>query len=229
MMLRGQCSPIVIQRRAEAPEATARTRLSRPGSAGFPTTSHGSDPRHRQQPNAEFTQPGRRAVRWPGTPRWRGYLPQRPSASGPEATTAVPTASPPSPVHPAEDINPLVVTRSEEQRVATESVPVGTVRVSKHIITEEKTITVQLRREELRLEHEPLTEHPGHDAAHELGTGEDVVIVLYAERANVTTEIVPIERVTVHTDVLTEQQSLWGTVSHEEITINDDAQATQLE
>ncbi len=154
------------------------------------------------------------------------------SASGPEATTAVPTASPPSPVHPAEDSNPLVVTRSEEQlRVATESVPVGTVRVSKHIVTEEKTITVQLRREELRLEHEPLTptEHPGHDAAHEVGAGEDVVIVLYAEWANVTTEIVPIEQATVHTDVLTEQQSLWGTVSHEEITINDDAQATQLE
>ena len=50
--------------------------------------------------------------------------------------------------------------------------------------------------------------------------------MLYAERANVTTEVVPIEQVTVHTDVLTEQQSLWGTVSHEEITINDDAQAT---
>jgi len=44
-----------------------------------------------------------------------------------------------------------------------------------------------------------------------------------------STEIVPIEQATVHTDVLTEQQSLWGTVSHEEITINDDAQATQLE
>ncbi len=29
--------------------------------------------------------------------------------------------------------------------------------------------------------------------------------------------------------VLTEQQSLWGTVSHEEITINDDTHATQLE
>jgi len=33
-----------------------------------------------------------------------------------------------------------------------------------------------------------------------------VVIVLYAERANVATEIVPVEQVTVHTDVFTEQQ-----------------------
>jgi len=62
--------------------------------------------------------------------------------------------------------------------------------------------------------------------AHELGTGQDVVIVLYAERANVTTEVVPVEQVTVHTDVVTEQQSLWGTVSHEEITINDDTHTT---
>ncbi len=139
------------------------------------------------------------------------------------------SAEPPTSPSPAEQPDPLVVTRSEEQlQVATESVPVGTVRVSKHVVTEEKTIIVQLRREELRLEHEPLTptEHPSDDVAHELGTGQDVVIVLYAERANVATEVVPVEQVTVHTDVLTEQQSLWGTVSHEEITINDDTHAT---
>jgi len=154
------------------------------------------------------------------------------------------SAEPPTSPSPAEQPDPLVVTRSEEQlQVATESVPVGTVRASKHVVTEEKTIIVQLRREELRLEHEPLTptEHPSDDVAHELGTGQDVVIVLYAERANVATEVVPVEQVTVHTevvpveqvtvhtDVVTEQQSLWGTVSHEEITINDDTHATQLE
>ncbi len=38
--------------------------------------------------------------------------------------------------------------------------------------------------------------------------------------------VVPVEQVTVHTDVVTEQQSVWGTVSHEEITINDDTHAT---
>ncbi len=56
-----------------------------------------------------------------------------------------------------------------------------------------------------------------------------MVIVLYAARANVTTEVVPVEQVTVHTDVVTEQQSLWGTVSHEGITINDDTHATHQE
>ncbi len=87
---------------------------------------------------------------------------------------------------------------------------------------------MQLRREELRLEHgtlpppsAPATVRPTNSAP-----GEDVVIVLHAEQANVTTEIVPIEQVTVHTDVVTEQQSLWGTVSHEEIIINDDTHAT---
>jgi len=37
-----------------------------------------------------------------------------------------------------------------------------------------------------------------------------VVIVFYAERANVTTEVVPVEQVTVDTDVVAEQQSLRG-------------------
>ncbi len=36
------------------------------------------------------------------------------------------------------------------------------------------------------------------------------------------TEVVTVEQVTVRTDVVTEQQSLWATVSHEEFTIDDD-------
>jgi len=169
-------------------------------------------------------------VRPPGDHGGEATSPSDLSASGPEATTAVPTASPPSPVHPAEDSNPLVVTRSEEQRVATESAPVGTVRVSKHIITEEKRspCNCAAKNSASNTNPSPPPSTPATMRPTNSAPGEDVVIVLHAEQANVTTEIVPIERVTVHTDVLTEQQSLWGTVSHEEITINDDTHTTQL-
>lgn len=103
-------------------------------------------------------------------------------------------------------------------------------RVSKHVVTEESRLSCSCAARSSASNTSPSPpEHPSDDVAHELGTGQDVVIVLYAERANVATEVVPVEQVTVHTDVLTEQQSLWGTVSHEEITINDDTHATQLE
>ncbi len=63
--------------------------------------------------------------------------------------------------------------------------------------------------------------------AHELGTGQEVVIVLYAERAK-RRHRSRARRAghRVRTDVLTEQQSFWGTVSQEEITINNDTYAT---
>lgn len=52
---------------------------------------------------------------------------------------------------------PVIVTRSEEQaRIRTLSVPVERVRVRKVIVTEEKQITVTIRREELRIDRSPI-------------------------------------------------------------------------
>ena len=55
----------------------------------------------------------------------------------------------------------LVITRSAEQlRTTTETVVVRRLRLRKYIVTEERTITVQLRREEFRIEELPATD-PG--------------------------------------------------------------------
>lgn len=51
----------------------------------------------------------------------------------------------------------VAVTRSEERLVVrTEAVPVRRVRIRKVIVSEERTVTVTVRREELRVEEEPL-------------------------------------------------------------------------
>jgi hypothetical protein len=51
------------------------------------------------------------------------------------------------------------MTRSEEElRVGTETRDRGRVRLRKYVITEEVTQTVPVRREEVRLEHEPVTD-----------------------------------------------------------------------
>jgi stress response protein YsnF len=52
------------------------------------------------------------------------------------------------------------VVRSEEQlQVGTQNVVVGRDRLVKHLVTEHQTFTVPVRREEVRLEYEPLSEH----------------------------------------------------------------------
>lgn len=117
------------------------------------------------------------------------------------------------------------MTRSEERllvgvrRRATERV-----RLRKVIVTEEVTQTVELRREELRIEREPIDERPASDSADD----EPYEIVLYAERPVVHTEVVPVERVWVSKETVTEQVAISEDVRSEQIetTIEDSEHRT---
>lgn len=118
------------------------------------------------------------------------------------------------------------VVRSEERlHVGTLSVPVERVRVRKVVVTEERTVTVTVRREELRVEREPIA--PG-DIDQEQLAGPDqdprvVEMVLHEERVVVEREVVPVERVRVVVDRVTTQQPVEATLSHEEVVVEDDA------
>ncbi len=91
------------------------------------------------------------------------------------------------------------MTRSEEQvRTGTERVVTGRVRLRKYVVTEERQITVPVRREVVRLEYEPVTGSDPLEAGEVAsGTGADALepMVLSEERIVVTKETVPVERV----------------------------------
>jgi len=134
----------------------------------------------------------------------------------------------PSPVPGAPD-GTVEVTRSAEQlRVSTQTVPVGRMRVRKRIVTEEQTVTVQVRREEFVLEPVAASAADPHDEPtdYTLGTQQSLVMVLYTERPVVSTEVVPVERVTVHVDVTTASQVVAATVRHEEVAVDHHPQAS---
>ena len=121
------------------------------------------------------------------------------------------------------------MTRSEERLVAsTEVYPVGRARLRKYVVTEDVQITVQVRREELRVEQEPIPEGSrelvadpdvfGPDEVFGGPTGGTVFeIVLHEERPVVTTEIVPVQRVRLTKVVHTDEQIISGTVRKERI------------
>lgn len=111
----------------------------------------------------------------------------------------------------------VTVIRSEERlgvstvRTATERVRIRTV-----IVTEERTVTVQVRREELVIEREPL------DGPLE-GDGEPpepLVIVLHAEVPVVSTRVVPVERVSVVVDRITAMRSVSEEVRRERVDVH---------
>jgi uncharacterized protein (TIGR02271 family) len=116
------------------------------------------------------------------------------------------------------------MTRSEERlNVGTERVQAGRARLRKYVVTEQQTVTVPVTREEVRLEREPITDGDRGDA---LGGGdlseEDHVIVLREERPVVQKETVPVERVRLEKDAVTEQQQVSADVRREEIVAEDD-------
>jgi uncharacterized protein (TIGR02271 family) len=112
------------------------------------------------------------------------------------------------------------MTRSEERlKVGTEQVETGRVRLVKHVVTENQQITVPVSHEEVRLEREPITDgRPGE----KLGDAEQEVR-LHAERPVVDKETVPVERVRLTKDTVTEQETVSGEVRKERIDVDDES------
>lgn len=115
------------------------------------------------------------------------------------------------------------MTRSEEQlHVGTETVETGRARLRKHIVTEQVTKTVPVSHEEVTVTREPITDANIGDAmAGGDLTSEEHEVILTGERVVTSKETVPVERVSLGTDTVTDQQQVTEDVSHEEIELVD--------
>lgn len=111
------------------------------------------------------------------------------------------------------------MTRSEEQlHVGTEKRVSGKARLRKFVVTENVTQTVPVTHEEVHIEREPITEQ-NRDAAM---AGSDISdeeheVTLTEERVVVTKETVPVERVRMGKETVTENQQVNEKVRKEQI------------
>jgi len=112
------------------------------------------------------------------------------------------------------------LTRSEEQlHVGTEKVETGRARLRKFVVTEQQTVTVPVTREEVRVVREPVA--PG-DTVDDVTIGEAAAdVVLTEERVVVNKETVPVEKVRLDTETVTEQQDVTESVRKEQIEFDD--------
>ena len=115
------------------------------------------------------------------------------------------------------------MTRSEERlHVGTERVETGRARLRKHIVTEQQTVTVPVEHEEVRLEREPITDANIGDALDGPAiSSEEHEVTLTAERVVVDKEAVPVERVRLDTDTVTEHRQVSEDVRKEVIELDD--------
>ena len=115
------------------------------------------------------------------------------------------------------------MTRSEEElRVGTTERETGRARLRKHVVTENVTKTVPVKREEIRVEREAIT-----DANRDAATSgadlseEEHEVVLHEEEVVVDKRAVPKERVRLDKDTVTEQREVSEQVRSEQVELID--------
>jgi uncharacterized protein (TIGR02271 family) len=111
------------------------------------------------------------------------------------------------------------MTRSEERlHVGTEQAEVGRVRLRKHVVTENVTTTVPVSHEEVRLEREPITDaNRGQATSGADISEEEHEVTLHAERPVTAKETVPVERVRLGKETVTEDHEVSETLRKEQI------------
>ncbi len=111
------------------------------------------------------------------------------------------------------------MTRSEEElRVGTTQRERGRVRLRKYVVTENVTKTVPVRREEVRLEREPITDANRDQAMSGADISEDEhEVVLSEEEPVVEKRTVPKERVSLGKETVTDEREVSEEVRKEQI------------
>ena len=116
------------------------------------------------------------------------------------------------------------MTRSEEElRVGTAEREAGRVRLKKYVVEDEVTQTVPIRREEIRVEREPITDANVGDATEGPDISEEEhEVVLHEEEVVVGKQAVPKERIRLQKDVETSEETVSETVRSERIDVDDE-------
>ena len=136
-----------------------------------------------------------------------------------------------------DDLNPAetdptttdrAMTRSEERlNLGVQARPVTRVVLRKFIVTEEVTRTFTVRREEVRLEEIPVTDTDMTASAFPPFEPEEYEVVLHEERPVISTEVVPVERVRLRKEVVTEYAAVGDQLRKERIELDVDDPRTR--
>jgi uncharacterized protein (TIGR02271 family) len=110
----------------------------------------------------------------------------------------------------------------EELRVGTTEREAGRVRLKKYVVEDEVTETVPVRREEVRIEREPITDANRDDALDGPAISEEEhEVVLHEEEVVAEKRAVPKERVRLEKDVETQEETVSETVRSERVDVDD--------
>jgi uncharacterized protein (TIGR02271 family) len=149
-----------------------------------------------------------------------GTLPPQRTEMGHEAGTGPAVGGKAAARADSGDVQRQWMLRSEERlRADIQTVETGRVRLHKHVVTTQETLTVPVRHEEVRVIREPVK--PGEMGTDAAISDEEREVILHEDRAIAVKEIVPVERVSLDVEMIQENREISETVRHEEIDIDD--------
>jgi uncharacterized protein (TIGR02271 family) len=129
------------------------------------------------------------------------------------------SAQPASPSAPPLEAMQEIKLREEQLRVRKQQVQTGEVDIHRETVTEEKTITVPVTREEMVIEYHPAADQreAGAQVGEESEERETIRIPISEEQVHVTKETVQTGEVSVHKQQVQEVQHVTETVKREEL------------
>jgi hypothetical protein len=220
------------------PELTADHELALAGHYGL-LDRHGSVAEATPTPDTPGAPGTPSTPRAPGTPGTPGTPePPHPPVPGPPNREGSPAGQAGAPVvhtspHRPEERDParpgeggVVVTRSEEELVVSKRTRLRRVRVRKYVVTEYVTRTIPVRREEVRLEELPATGVAEGDAGDwdttDQGGAPELEVVLHREEPEIRLWPVPVERVRLRRQLVTEQRTVTAELRKEQVEVDQD-------
>jgi uncharacterized protein (TIGR02271 family) len=121
------------------------------------------------------------------------------------------------------------MTRSEEElHVGTTQQESGRARLRKYVVEDEVTQTVPVKREEVRVEREPITDaNAGAATDGPAISEEEHEVVLHEEEVVTEKRAVPKERIRVDKETVTDEQQVSETLRKEEVDIDGEGRGTR--
>jgi uncharacterized protein (TIGR02271 family) len=114
-----------------------------------------------------------------------------------------------------------MVLSEEKLHVGTEKVETGRARLRKYVVTENQTVTLPVSREEVRVVREPISADDADAYRGKDITEADHEVTLTEERLVVNKEAVPVERVALDKETVTENQQVTEEVRKEQVEFDD--------
>ena len=115
------------------------------------------------------------------------------------------------------------VIRSEEQlNVNKEKVASGRARLRKYVVEDTETVEVPVSREEVKVEREKLSPEEAKKLGNTRIGEENADVVLHEEQVNVDKETVPVEKINLNKETVTEKQKVSEDLKKERVEFQDD-------